>query len=514
MKLSHRRRLYVLALCAVSIIVIFINNLIFSTHGYKQDQGLVRVLDVNTVQGHSRVLNGATFVHLQESVPVHPACDLVRNIFFLKTHKTGSSTIFNILFRFADEYDRTVAIPRIHGNLMNYPELFQESFMFNYSVINRRVEIFAVHSRLNINEVQRIMPPKTKFITILRHPLYAWESAYDYFRISSKTNLSIESFAFNDSAIQMMRGRKISSWFGFNMMYFDMGFEENVSSADAFGLTGVSGAIRNIITLVLQLIAILVDRLHNNQKHAVWLLNDYASVTSCINQRSIQRWLQSAYSPDLRRIFMEFFVPQNKFQETAEVQAQKAISMLEQNFHLVLLAEFMEESLVLLREELCWKLESMVAFRHNERNLSIRIQIMSSEAEARILYLNDIDMRIYKHFLEKFLHLLDKFGRGRMFNEVQALKLRNRFWSDICIAERKQGILNTIEFVPGQEVPSICDRLTLKEVHYIRKFRTRYISELWWNFRKRRRPRLRRKNRKSDIVSRNRQGHKDPKGRV
>lgn len=38
-----------------------------------------------------------------------------------------------------------------------------------------------------------------------------------------------------------------------------------------------------------------------------------------------------------------------------------------------------------------------------------------------------------------------------MFNEVQALKLRNRFWSDICIAERKQGILNTIEFVPGQE---------------------------------------------------------------
>ncbi|XP_022658160.1 galactose-3-O-sulfotransferase 2-like isoform X2 [Varroa destructor] len=427
MKLSHRRRLYVLALCAVSIIVIFINNLIFSTHGYKQDQGLVRVLDVNTVQGHSRVLNGATFVHLQESVPVHPACDLVRNIFFLKTHKTGSSTIFNILFRFADEYDRTVAIPRIHGNLMNYPKLFQESFMFNYSVINRRVEIFAVHSRLNINEVQRIMPPKTKFITILRHPLYAWESAYDYFRISSKTNLSIESFAFNDSAIQMMRGRKISSWFGFNMMYFDMGFEEN---------------------------------------------------------------------------------------ETAEVQAQKAISMLEQNFHLVLLAEFMEESLVLLREELCWKLESMVAFRHNERNLSIRIQIMSSEAEARILYLNDIDMRIYKHFLEKFLHLLDKFGRGRMFNEVQALKLRNRFWSDICIAERKQGILNTIEFVPGQEVPSICDRLTLKEVHYIRKFRTRYISELWWNFRKRRRPRLRRKNRKSDIVSRNRQGHKDPKGRV
>lgn len=108
------------------------------------------------------------------------------------------------------------------------------------------------------------MPPKTKFITILRHPLYAWESAYDYFRISSKTNLSIESFAFNDSAIQMMRGRKISSWFGFNMMYFDMGFEENVSSADAFGLTGVSGAIRNIITSVLQLIAMSVWLLQAN----------------------------------------------------------------------------------------------------------------------------------------------------------------------------------------------------------------------------------------------------------
>lgn len=49
--------------------------------------------------------------------------------------------------------------------------------------------------------------------------------------------------------------------------------------------------------------------------------------------------------------------------EAPAAQAQLAIDMLERNFNLVMISELMDESLILMRHELCWELEDIVAFR-------------------------------------------------------------------------------------------------------------------------------------------------------
>ena len=58
-------------------------------------------------------------------------CHSVKNILFLKTHKTGGSTVANILFRFARSRDLTVALPRNQIFSFYWPWSFQVNFVDN-----------------------------------------------------------------------------------------------------------------------------------------------------------------------------------------------------------------------------------------------------------------------------------------------------------------------------------------------------------------------------------------------
>ncbi len=52
-----------------------------------------------------------------------------------------------------------------------------------------------------------------------------------------------------------------------------------------------------------------------------------------------------------------------------DLAAEETVRALEREFSVVLLAERMEESLVLLAHQLCWPLHNMVAFKKNARVL-------------------------------------------------------------------------------------------------------------------------------------------------
>ena len=54
------------------------------------------------------------------------SCKPRHKVMFLKTHKTGSSTITNVLNRYADEHNLTIALPRPGFN--RYNSLTQNSF--------------------------------------------------------------------------------------------------------------------------------------------------------------------------------------------------------------------------------------------------------------------------------------------------------------------------------------------------------------------------------------------------
>ncbi|KII62680.1 Galactose-3-O-sulfotransferase 3 [Thelohanellus kitauei] len=104
-----------------------------------------------------------------------------KKIVFIKTHKTGGSTIFNILTRLAKRKNMTIACLK----QFTWPELFQPHQIANYS--SRHARLFTSHVRYNRKSMQSYFPrDETFYFTILRDSFQQWVSSFTYFKFSEK----------------------------------------------------------------------------------------------------------------------------------------------------------------------------------------------------------------------------------------------------------------------------------------------------------------------------------------
>lgn len=80
----------------------------------------------------------------------------VINIMFLKTHKTASSTVLNVLFRFAETHNLSVALPVGSGFHLGYPWLFLARYVEGLGPpgLQQRFNIMCNHLRFNLPEVR------------------------------------------------------------------------------------------------------------------------------------------------------------------------------------------------------------------------------------------------------------------------------------------------------------------------------------------------------------------------
>lgn len=79
----------------------------------------------------------------------------VTNVMFLKTHKTASSTVLNILFRFAETHNLSAALPAGGRFHLGYPWLFLARYVegVEQGGPGRRFNIMCNHLRFNPPEV-------------------------------------------------------------------------------------------------------------------------------------------------------------------------------------------------------------------------------------------------------------------------------------------------------------------------------------------------------------------------
>ena len=87
----------------------------------------------------------------------------------------------------------------------------------------------------------------------------------------------------------------------------------------------------------------------------------------------------------------------------------------------MMIAERMEESLVLLSHKLCLPLYQMASFKKNARMESNKVSLSEDEKEL-LLQLQEVDFAVYKHFSEKFQKEVESFGLARMQESVQELR--------------------------------------------------------------------------------------------
>ena len=110
-----------------------------------------------------------------------------RSVFFMKTHKTGSSAIQNIFMRYAIRHGLTVAT----GKGADYSRLCIKQLFHRNCV--RDIEklpydIIAHHLRYNKPEIVASVKPDAKYISIVRDPNDIIHSAFTYFQWNKDPN--------------------------------------------------------------------------------------------------------------------------------------------------------------------------------------------------------------------------------------------------------------------------------------------------------------------------------------
>ncbi|XP_063956865.1 galactosylceramide sulfotransferase-like isoform X1 [Lytechinus pictus] len=156
--------------------------------------------------------NGFTVVHtIQAGLDVEPVQSVSRkqlpkpatSLVFVKTHKTGGTTLASILNRFGYNHRLSFLFNRgdkKHGHfrLSKLAKKKPRSFLPPLCVATgdythyRNYSMMTAHLRFlpNLENLKRFMKPDCKYVSILREPSAQWESAFSFFGAASSMHIS------------------------------------------------------------------------------------------------------------------------------------------------------------------------------------------------------------------------------------------------------------------------------------------------------------------------------------
>ena len=152
---------------------------------------------------------------------IFSGCVPVQNLAFAKTHKTGSTTLQNIILRYGFLRDLTFAIPIKRGWMFNQSIQFNANYLVRHYINNpsHMFNIFASHSKWNKKQVQKLVGIDAKFITILRDPIDVFESGFVYFNFEKQLEMDINEYVERVFPFE----RSYQAVFGKNQLLYNLG---------------------------------------------------------------------------------------------------------------------------------------------------------------------------------------------------------------------------------------------------------------------------------------------------
>ncbi|NXJ76763.1 G3ST2 sulfotransferase, partial [Trogon melanurus] len=290
--------------------------------------------------------------HEELLIPSTP-CHARTNVMFLKTHKTASSTILNIMFRFAERYNLTVALPADQLVHLGYPKTFLAHFVEDFQAIGQNYNIMCNHLRFNPSEVQKVMAANTFYFSILRNPIRLLESSYVYYKDSVpafRNSKDVNEFLESPKKYYQLADYR-QNIYARNIMWFDFGYDNNA--------------------------------------------------------------------------------------ENNKMYVQAVLKEIEQNFHLILIADYFDESMILLKHALCWDLDDVIYFKLNSRSQDT-VQTLTPESKERIKAWCSLDWQLYLHFNQSFWRRIEEtVGLELLEQEVNHLRMRQKELMETCLSDQE-----------------------------------------------------------------------------
>ena len=281
-------------------------------------------------------------------------CQPINHIYFLRTHKTASSTTTTILLNYGINKNQTIILdPDLADR--QWPALLQLNEVSSL-VQSDTAKIFSTHIRFNKGPINSVFPKtKAKYITIIRSPFDRFKSAWIFYNIAKVTGIAqasdkINTFLKSPNALEEIReklnktSQRVCERFNHlsNSNLFDMGLEQ--------------------------------DDCHN-----ITLVKSY-------------------------------------------------IDKMDREFDLVMITDYFDESLILLKRLLCWEFEDIVYIKLRVKKKKIKFE---EEVKKNILTWNYADAILFDHFNKTFWRKILQAG-STFYEELKTFRRMNQEYQTLC----------------------------------------------------------------------------------
>lgn len=338
---------------------------------------------------------------------------------FLKTHKTGGTTITNIINRHGDRHNLQFVLPKNKYNRLGWPWFFQTDHVMHHH--GTTPNILCNHARYNRAEMDKLMPNDTLYITILRDPVRQFESTFSYMTFGEILGIVNES-------------------------------------------DPLAAFFRNPREVLLNYL--LTQDLRINSDRLKLIRNG---------------------------MFYDLGLESKDFENNEKIN--ETIRQLHKEFHLVMITEYFDESLILLKRLLCWDFSDMIHFHLNQRTKSHEKINISKELEQKIKEWSKADSLLYEHFKKVFYRKIQEQPQG-FFKEVRELRQKKNEIKEKCLeptnVTRKGYDTRGLRIRDNitTTLRPLCEKMSWSEIKYLRYLKAKQVrmfensKGLSWKFRR------------------------------
>ncbi|KAK8376719.1 hypothetical protein O3P69_009969 [Scylla paramamosain] len=136
----------------------------------------------------------------------------------------------------------------------------------------------------------------------------------------------------------------------------------------------------------------------------------------------------------------------------------RILTKLNSTFDLVMVAERYDESLVLLKDLMCWTADDVAYLSINFRKGKPATNKIAPETREKLLQLSYPDAKIYEYFLKVFEKKVEAFGRVRMAKELAAVQDANKRLAEKCVVNED----SPLRAEKGMEWVGVVGRVTVR----------------------------------------------------
>ena len=335
-------------------------------------------------------------------------CSPIQHVLYLRTHKTASSTLVNILFRYGDS--RNLSFVLAKDPHLGWPQRFPllHELIFN----GTRPNFLCGHTRYNKEPMNYLFPRETsKYITTIRNPVEQFESLFNYVELG-------EVYGFGRDPTKSL----------------ERFLKKGIVFKDMFKLPK-SRLARNPMSFDLGL--------------------DY-------------RFYQNITA------------------------IKEYIAFLEKEFDLVMISDYFDESVVLMKRLFCWEFDDILYIKANKRIDEQRAVDLSEEAKENIERWNKADVILYQHFNQTFWRKIQLEGED-FYNDLKTFRHKRAEITRLCLTNETSNQLSFPSFDKYAKVSHLkqnlsgetkekCETMTRFELPYIQYLREKQHFKFEGNF--------------------------------